>query len=189
MGDAVVDVWISDCWKPQLHAKASARQLCLCHQIRNLQGLIEAAPRLRWARQMQALLRVAIHLGNTRETHGESDFQKRVRQIERKLDKLLARQVRNPKAAALLARYRERRDQLLVFLHDARVPPHNNASERALRSSVIHRRVTGGFRSRWGPRAYAALASVIDTAKLAGKSAYETIIGLCGRPVLQFLAP
>jgi transposase len=189
MGNAVADVWISDCWKPQLSAKSRARQLCLCHQIRNLQKLIEEAPRLRWARQMQALFREAIHLANMRETLGGAAFARRVRRIERKLDKLLARQVRNTKADALLARYRERRDELLVFLHDTRVPAHNNASERALRSSVIHRRVTGGFRSSWGPRAYAALASVIDTAKLVGKTAYEAIIGLCGRPVLQFLAP
>ena len=189
MGGAVADVWVSDCWKPQLSAKAHARQLCLCHQIRNLEGLIETAPRLRWARQMQALFRKAIHLGNEREALGNAAFERNVRRIEKDLDTLLARQVRNPKADALLTRYRERRDQLLVFLHDERVPAHNNDAERALRSSVIHRRVTGGFRSRWGPRAYAALASVIDTAKLAGKTAYQAIIGLCGRPVLQFLVP
>jgi len=56
------------------------------------------------------------------------------------------------------------------------VPAHNNASERALRPSVIHRKVTGGFRSTWGANAYAALASVtpappqvrVNTAKQRG---------------------
>lgn len=188
MGDTQAEVWVSDCWKPQLWAKAKARQLCLCHQIRNLEGLIEKAPRLRWARELQGLLRTAIHLGKQRTEMKAEAFQRHVRRIERRLDKLLARQVKNPLADALVARYRERRDQLLVFLHDQRVPHHNNDSERALRTSVIHRRVTGGFRSTWGPKAYAALASVIDTAKLAGKNAFQAIIELCSRPVLQFLA-
>jgi transposase len=104
------------------------------------------------------------------------------------LDKLLARQVKNPIADALVTRYRERRDQLLLFLHDRRVPHHNNDSERALRSSVVHRKVTGGFRSNWGPQAYAAIESVVDTAKLKGMNAFEAILGLCSKPVLQFVA-
>jgi ribosomal protein L34 len=47
--------------------------------------------------------------------------------------------------------------------------PTNNESERALRPSVIHRKVTHGFRSEWGAKAYAALQSVIATAKLKGR--------------------
>ena len=58
--------------------------------------------------------------------------------------------------------------QLFVRLDRPDVPPTNNVSERALRPSVIHRKVTGGFRSTGGPDAYAALASVIDTAALNG---------------------
>jgi transposase len=187
MGDVVADVWVSDCWKPQLWAKARARQLCMCHQIRNLQGLIEKAPRLRWAREMQELFRAAIHLSKQREELDKPTYADQVSQIESRLDKLLARQVTNPLANALVNRYRERRDQLLLFLHDKRVPHHNNGSERALRSAVVHRKVTGGFRSNWGPQAYAAIESVVDTAKLKGINAFNAILGLCSRPVLQFV--
>jgi transposase len=188
MGDVVADVWVSDCWKPQLWAKAKKRQLCMCHQLRNLQGLIEKAPRLQWAREMQAVFRSAIHLSKQRSELTKTIYARRVWRIERKLDKLLARQVKNPIADALVTRYRERRDQLLLFLHDRRVPHHNNDSERALRSSVVHRKVTGGFRSNWGPQAYAAIESVVDTAKLKGMNAFEAILGLCSKPVLQFVA-
>jgi transposase len=45
MGPARVCTWVCDCWKPQLRAPADRFQLCLAHQIRNLQGLIERAPR------------------------------------------------------------------------------------------------------------------------------------------------
>ncbi|MCK4298756.1 MAG: transposase, partial [Planctomycetes bacterium] len=30
------------------------------------------------------------------------------------------------------------------------MPAANNGSERALRKSVVHRKVSGGFRSAWG---------------------------------------
>jgi transposase len=73
---------------------------------------------------------------------------------------------------------------LFVFLHRNDVEPTNNRSERALRPSVIHRKVTNGFRSAWGARAYAALASVIDTAELAGQNAFAAIQSLFGPPAL-----
>jgi len=60
--------------------------------------------------------------------------------------------------------------------------------ERALRPSVIHRKVIGGFRSTWGAQAYAALATVVDTAKLFGRNVFETIVALLGKPVLPFFA-
>ena len=50
------------------------------------------------------------------------------------------------------------RDKLLVFLTRRDVEPTNNASERALRMSVIFRKVTNGFRSGWGAKVYADIA-------------------------------
>jgi transposase len=73
---------------------------------------------------------------------------------------------------------------LFVCLYRTDVEPTNNVSERALRPSVIHRKVTGGFRSEWGAKAYAALASVIDTAELSGGRAFEAIQSLFGPPAL-----
>lgn len=187
MGDAVAGTWVSDCWAPQLRAPAAQRQLCLAHQIRNLQGLIDRRPRLRWAQELQALFREAIHLQHRRADLTARGFARRVTQIERALADLIDRRVRDPLAQTLLKRYRKHRDHLLVFLHDPTVPSHNNDAERALRGSVVHRKVTGGFRSDWGAQAYAALASVIDTAKLHGQHAFEALLGLFGTPVLHFL--
>jgi len=47
-----------------------------------------------------------------------------------------------------------------------------------------HRKVTGGFRFQWGADAYAALASVIDTAALKGINAFDALQSLIGRPAL-----
>ena len=188
LNDRRVNTWVCDCWAPQLKVPAERWQLCLVHQIRNLQGLIERCPHLRWARELQVLLRTAIHLANRRQALTGPGFQRRVTQLERQLERLLERPVKTPTAQALLKRYRKHWDHLFVFLHDPRVPFHNNACERALRPSVVHRKVTGGFRSRWGADAYAAIASVIGSAKLRGQSAFEALVSLLGQPVLPYLA-
>jgi transposase len=189
-----VEVWVSDCLPAQLKARAALFQICLAHQLRDLQGVIDRRPHLRWAREMQALFREAIHLAHRRAQLTARGFQRRVTELERRLDRLLTRAVsptpiKGDKAANLLARYRTHRAHLFVFLHRPDVPWDNNASERALRPSVIHRKVTGGFRSAWGARAYAALATVIDTAKLQGHNVFTTLVELMGKPILHYFAP
>ncbi len=188
LGDQRVQTWVSDCWAPHFHVPAEHWQLCLAHQVRNLQGVIDRSPRLRWARDVQALFRSAMHLANRRAALTERGFRRRVTQLERRLDRLLAGRVKPAAAHALLKRYRKHREHLFVFLQDPQVPFHNNACERALRPSVVHRKVTGGFRSLWGAQAYAALASVIDTAKLRGQSVFDRLVQLMGKPVLGYLA-
>ena len=187
MGDHCADVWQSDCWKPQLKAPTKQHQLCLSHQIRNLQGLIDQRPRLTWAHELQDLFRTAIHLHHRRNDLTLLGFRRQVTVLEDRLDRLLRRPVTGRLALNLRERYRTHRDSLLVFLHRTDVSPDNNACERALRPSVIHRKVMGSFRSEWGPRAYAALASVLNTAKRSGANVFQKLVGLMGKPVLPYL--
>lgn len=178
------EVWVSDCYAPQLKAPADERQLCLAHQIRNLQAVVEVDPDLRWPRAMQFLFRYAIHVHHQRDQGSPEQFEVQVQRIERHLDRLLQRTLIQPDARRLQRRYLKHRQHLLVFLHRQGVEPTNNVAERALRSSVIHRKVTGCFRSEWGANAYAALASVIDTAELNGIQAFDAIQSLFGSPAL-----
>ena len=48
------------------------------------------------------------------------------------------------------------------------MPPTKNVSERALRPSLVFRKVTNGFRSEWGAETYAAFRSVVATARIRG---------------------
>lgn len=189
MGDHSAEVWQSDCWQPQLNAPAQLHQLCLPHQIRNLQRLRDQRLRLRWAREMQDLFRTAIHLGHRRDHLTARGWQGQVTRLEKRLDRLLARPVTGRLARNLLERYRTHRHHLFVFLHRPDVSSDNNACERALRPSVIHRKVMGSFRSEWGPRAYAALATVINTAKRTGENVFQKVAGMMGKPVLHYLDP
>ena len=188
MAESRAEVWLSDCWKPQLNAPAERHQLCLLHQVRALQGLLDKRPRLAWAREMQTLFRAAMHLGKRRETLTPQGYGRQVTILEQRLDRLLACRMSGV-GTNLLDRYRTHRAHLLLFLHRAEVPSDNNACERALRPSVIHRKVMGSFRSDWGARAYAALTTVLNTAQRAGENVFQKLITLMGTPVLHFLQP
>ena len=186
MGECEAEVWVCDCWKPQLNAPAKMCQICLAHQIRNLQGLIDKRPHLAWAKEMQALFRKAIHLGNRREQMTERGYKRQVALIEKQLERLLKRRF-SGLGTNLLNRYRTRRASLFIFLQRDDVPADNNACERALRPSVIHRKVMGSFRSDWGAHTYAALATVLNTAKRNGENAFQKLVQLMGTPVLPFM--
>ncbi len=189
MGQLAVKVWVCDCYGAQLKAPAEVFQLCLAHQLRDLQRVLDSSPEELWAKAAQKLFRDAIHLRN-RSISGEmklSGFMRRVAQIENQLDRLLKEELKNEAARKLQSRFSKHRDKLLTFLHYPAVPPTNNESEQALRCSVIHRKVTNGFRSEWGAKAYAALHTIIATTKQKGEQVFQALVNLMGPPVLPFL--
>lgn len=184
MGQHKAEVWGSDCLPSQLKAPSMLWQICLAHQLRNLQAVVDRHSLAFWPRAMQALFRYAIHLGNQRDQLSPILFQAEIKRIERLCDWLLARSLIQPEARRLQKRYIKHRQHLFVFLYRSDVSPTNNVCERGLRPSVVHRNVTGGFRSQWGADTYAALASVIDTAALHGINAFDAIQSLVGKPAL-----
>jgi transposase len=188
MGKSSVDVWVSDCHSAQLKAPAQERQLCLAHQYRNLQGLVDAHPKLLWPKEKQAVFKYAIDLHHKRQSLSPEDFKQRVARVERICDRLLNRPNAPPEIGKLLRRYIKHRQSLFVFLYRTDVEPTNNVAEQALRPSVIHRKVTNGFRSSWGADAYAAIASVIHTAECSGVHAFHAIQSLFGTPALPLQA-
>jgi transposase len=191
MGEEKAEVWVCDCFGAQLKAPAHVFQLCLQHQLRDLQRVLDQQPGSLWAAEMRKLFREAIHLNNRFDCPEPqltlSGFMRRVSEIENDLDALLNQRLSVPDERKLRSRYLLHRDKLLTFLYYPGVPPTNNQSEQALRTSVIHRKVTNGFRSDWGANAYADLLSVIATSKIKGQRVFETLVNLMGRPVLQFL--
>jgi transposase len=184
LGDAVPETWVSDLWKPQLHARAARHQICLAHQLRELQYVVDKEQSA-WARACQTLFRLAIHRAHQRD-RGElwgAAYWAAVRKLEADCDRLLATPVEGAEASRLWVRFREHREHLFVFLYDPAVPPTNNASEQALRHSVVHRKVTGGFRSDWGADAHAIITTVLDTARKRGEDLLTILHAALGDPV------
>jgi transposase len=114
-------------------------------------------------RQMRELLREAIHLNNRFDCPEPqltlSGIMRRVSEIENDLDALPDQRLTIPGERKLQNRYLPHRKKLLTFLYYPGVLPTNNQNEPALRTSVIHRKVTNSFRSDWGANAYADLVS------------------------------
>src|ERR687884_60429 len=162
-----------------------AHQLCLAHLLRDAQYAIDAGDRV-FAPGFRHLLKRALAIGRRGEALGQSTLVAYRRDLERRLDRLLAGRPRTPTGCKLRAAIAKCRDKLFVFVTRCDVPATNNASERALRPSVIFRKVTNGFRSVWGAGLYAAICSVIATAALRGMSAPEAIrLCLSGPSVLK----
>jgi transposase len=183
--------WTSDLWKPQLAAPSVCYQICLAHQLRDLEyaiaaetGAARAAARA-WAGALQTVLRAAIQLRNA-HTAGEVDaptYALAVEALEGAVETLLAEEVPPGWSYDLQTRYQVHRRGLLTFLHQLDVPPTNNASERSLRPSVIHRKVTGGFRSEAFAQGYAALRTVADTARKRGQDVFALLLRAAGPSV------
>jgi transposase len=183
LGDAVPETWVSDLYRPQLNAGAARHQICLTHQLRELQYVVDKEQSA-WARACQDLFRLAVHRAHQRD-RGElwgAAYTAAVRKLETDCDALLATPVAGAEASRLWVRFRDHREQLFVFLYDPAVPPTNNAAEQALRHSVVHRKVTGGFRSDWGAEAHAIITTVLDTARKRGADLLTTLHAALGAP-------
>ena len=68
---------------------------------------------------------------------------------------------------------RRKKEWLLGFVMNPDVEPTNNRAERALRSSVIYRKVSGRSRSERGAEKYTKIHSIYYTSKLRGKNIIE----------------
>jgi len=185
---AVPSCWTSDLWKPQLAAPSVSYQICLAHQLGDLEyarqaetGEARAAARA-WADQVAALLRAAIHLRNAHVAAAVDapTYAGAVEALEAAVDDRLAVALTRGWSYDLQTRYQVHRRGLLTFLHQVTVPPTNNASERSLRPSVVHRKVTGGFRSDAFAQAYAALRTVADTARKQGQDIFALLVRAAG---------
>lgn len=179
--DTVPVVWVSDLFSSQCCAQSQLRQICLAHQTRDLQFAIDVE-RSVWAYQFQSLLFRAQRLNKRRDELSLAQFHASVFEIEMACNRLLEQPLLGSEEARLLRRFLKHRQHIFLFLYYSTVPPDNNASERALRNSVIHRKVSGGFRSQRGAKAHATVASVIDTAKQRGDEPFDVISKLVGTP-------
>ena len=161
-------VWISDSLGSQ-RGHADAWQVCLAHLLRDAQYAIDCGDGGFSAAFRRLLLR-AIAIGRRRGRLLDATLRQYRADLDRRLDRIMGLPREGEAAERLRRRIARDRAHLFVFVTDRRVPATNNVSERALRPSVIFRKVTNGFRSEWGAQTYAAFRSVISTAKVNGRS-------------------
>jgi transposase len=180
LNGAQLEVWVADRYVGQL-GHGAVRQMCLAYLLRDANYAIDEgcngfALDFKWP-----LLRV-ISIGRRRPGLKECTLPQYHADRERRLDRLLnRRQPGTPASRRLFRAMRHDRADLFRFVTRRHVPLTNNACERTLRPSLIFRKVTGCFRSKWGAEVYPAAASVIATGCLCGLTWGESApSGSCG---------
>jgi transposase len=169
------DVWVSDLFSAQKTHPATSWQVCLAHQLRDCQYGIDAGDEIFSARMKRLLLRAFVLQKRWLDLAHSTRYQYRCR-LYRDLKAVLALSPTQADGIRLQTRYRALQENLVLFLDDPTIPPTNNASEQALRWSVIFRKVTNGFRSQWGRDLFAAVRSIVNTGRRQGLSAFESIL-------------
>jgi transposase len=177
-------IWVSDLYGAQ-QGHADLWQICLAHQLRDCQYAIEAGDAI-FAPRMKALLLRAVVLARRRKTLAESTRRTYQRRLDRELNAIMVLAPTNRHGRRLRKRYGKVRSHLFTFLEHPEVPPDNNGSERELRPTATYRKVTGGFRSKWGADLFAGVRSVVGTAARRGIDAFHAIRAvLDGESVIQ----
>ncbi|MBI2938520.1 MAG: IS66 family transposase [Thaumarchaeota archaeon] len=177
---------ISDSWPAWNHV-GKEHQRCLIHYLRQIEDTLkykspgaEFAP---FAKKLRRILRDSIRAGER-----VKDPVERLRvkgRLEARIDMLIASYsscVDERNCTRFFKRLRRERGMLFTFLDEEGVDWNNNAAERALRSSVVIRKITYGNQSDEGARTHAVLMSIRETCGLRKKNFFNYAMKYLGQP-------
>lgn len=205
-GVCVRDGWIAyDEYRQARHA------LCNVHLLRELVYVEEvAAEQQQWTRPLaKLLLDIKAEVGRA-QGRGETELsEERLATFTARYDRLVKRAARlNPPPAAgkadalsrrykvvrakrrdparpLIRRLQTKREQVLRFMRDFRVPFHNNASERDIRMVKLQQKIGGCFRTEEGAAAFCRIRSYLSTARKQGHSMLTALErAFRGKPII-----
>ena len=173
---------------------------CNAHILRELNYVIETS-QAAWAQEMKKLvLDIKAAVSQARETGEkrlavleEEEFESRYDQIVGAAGKLYPppkrkkyrAQSQRPKespiagaARKLVNRLVARRDEILFFMRDFKVPFDNNQAERDLRMLKVKQKISGCFRTEKGAAEFCQMRSYVSTMKKQGHGTMEAIKSL-----------
>ena len=133
---------------------------------------------LDFAESLRTIMRDAVTASKTTK-----DKQKRIEKaktMDKRLSVLITRKYKDRDCARISAGLRSVKRNMFTFLRGKGIPWHNNGTERALRPSVVTRKVSYGSRSIAGAYTHAVLRTVHDTWKQQGIHFTDRLIGQLG---------
>ena len=152
-----------------------AKGRCNGHLLRRCKELRDVVPtkEQQHLQALSVLLKEAIDLAKSREEQAPEDYDRRVQDIEDRLDDWLEGNETQRRCSAELDRLdrhvRAHRGEWLTFLHDPEVPPTNNHAEQMLRPAVITRKVGGCNKNLLGALVHSILSSIMVSCHRQGK--------------------
>ena len=154
--------------------KAKSKQKCLVHLLREVKKIEERnefnedTQEELLCQNLKGKLKDAIRVWN--EFHQEEksiEDLKAVKEVTaQKLIEVISSPTENKDIQRLKKRLFKYESELLTFLDHPEIEPTNNRAERALRASVIMRKITFGNRSTTGARNHQVIMSILQTASL-----------------------
>jgi hypothetical protein len=189
LGENYGGVLGSDCFSGYNPVAAMAKQKCLTHYERSATEIEKFHPNdpaaLAFAASVKDLLEEA------RQTKrdwlagvlSDPDAAARATAFEQRLEALTADTLDNKDAENLRQRLVTHRDANFTFLRYRDVEPDNNRAERALRPSVVARKVSYGSNSVLGAWNHETIMSLVETARLHGIAPFHVFMDLAkGEP-------
>ncbi len=159
-------VLVSDCWAAQIKTPAKQHQICIAHLLRELKNFQQALD-CQWSIEVRDLLMEALEL---KKKLNPADYlypNPAIQNIEKQMDILLKAECsdKHKKVQAFVKRLIKYRQYIFPFLYHPKVPPDNNASERAIRNAKVKMKISGQFKTEKGATRFSVLRSVVDTIK------------------------
>ena len=186
LGNAFGGIVVSDRFSAYNHLPVMQRQLCWAHLIRDLTAIAErpgvSGDMGRELLALQQQLFVQWHQWKD-GTIDWDQLQQNCRPIrhhfegalQRVVDLGFERKERTPWAQTVRTCHKllQRKEALWTFLETHGVEPTNNAAERALRQSVIQRKISLGVQSASGAICRSRLLTVTTTLRQQGRDVWE----------------
>jgi transposase len=173
---------IHDYWKAYYNYFCK-HALCNAHQLRELKFLNERHNQ-EWAKELITLLVIYKDVGDFYRNKDEQIPLKYVRDFESSYDKVVQKGLdANPKLIEekenkgkrgrkkrtleqnMLNRLKERRKEILRYMHDLSIPFDNNQAERDIRMVKLKQKISGCFRSRLGAKIFCRIRSYLSTCR------------------------
>jgi hypothetical protein len=184
LGEHYGGVLGSDCFSAYNTLEALAKQKCLTHYERAAKNLEKFYPHDQPANLFAVCLKdifkrarqakrdwLASIIGDEKANQMGKDF-------DEELDQMVELPLANHDAENLRKRLVTHRDENFTFLRFKEIDPDNNRAERALRPSVVMRKITYGNNSATGAFNHETLMSLVETAKLHDANPLDLMMNL-----------
>ncbi len=191
---------VHDHWKPYYQLEGVKHSLCNAHHLRELKALSEIEGES-WAKSANFFLLFANQCKQRYEGQIPSEIKSRLRRVyhsilakgfeyHQSLPPLEQKSKRGRKKRRvghnLLLRLRDYADDVLRFLESPHIPFTNNQAERDIRMMKCRTKISGGFRSWHGAENFAAIRSLISTARKQGRNILEVLTQVINGEVIIF---
>lgn len=192
-------VCVHDRWASYDKYSNCTHALCNAHLLRELKFMHEEENK-KWAGRLKEILQSA----NRRKQEGKLTKHFRTR-IKNQITDLVLKALRNEpkekytelkrgrkpksKPIRLLEVFKNRIDDVLLFLYRDEVPFDNNLAERDLRMIKLKQKISGCFRSNDGAKRFCRIRSYISTARKQGQNIWNALgEAMAGNPIkFQFI--